>query len=81
MRIAVALVVAIGCGGAPRAVPAETCDAPEPGAAMTQAQCTCRDGNITLAVGRSVELHCDSGEVELGAVKLGDRAGWCCKRE
>ena len=75
-----ALGFALGCGGAPAAAPPRTCDAPEPGAAMTEAQCTCRGGNVTLAVGRSVELHCESGEVELAAVKLGDRDGWCCKR-
>lgn len=75
----VALGLVLGCGGAPPAAPAKTCAAPEPGAAMTESQCSCRGGNVTLAVGRSVELHCEPGEVELAMVKLGDRDGWCCK--
>jgi hypothetical protein len=77
-EILAAFLVTAACGSSPPAARPTTCDAPEPGAPMTEAQCTCRGGNVTLALGRAVELHCEPGEVELGVVRMGDRDGWCC---
>ena len=46
---------------------------------MSQAQCECREGRVVLSTGGSVELHCEADEHELGAAKIGERDGWCCK--
>jgi hypothetical protein len=78
MRAAL-LIVLFACGSTPKPPPKVGCDSPEPGQAMTQEQCTCRGGNVTLAKGASVDLHCEMGEVELATVKLGIEGGWCCK--
>lgn len=74
----IALVLA-ACGGKQPSPPKKQCDSPEAGQAMTEAMCTCEGGRIVLATGGSVELHCEADEHELGAAKLGDRDGWCCK--
>ncbi len=75
-----ALVFLIACGGStPPPAPKVGCDQPEPGQAMTKEQCTCREGRVSLSRGGSVELHCEQGEAELGAVRLGIEGGWCCK--
>jgi len=77
-----ALVFMLACGGPqPAAQPKAACDQPEPGQAMTREQCACRDGRLTLSNGRAVELHCEAGEVELGAVRIGVEGGWCCKAQ
>jgi len=77
---ALLLGLVISCGGSPPPKAKVTCDQPEPGQAMTEAQCTCREARVVLAVGRAVELHCDEpGEVDIGPVRIGDRDGWCCK--
>ncbi len=73
-------VFLIACGGSPPpAQPKAACDSPEPGQAMSPAQCTCREGRVTLAKGGSVEVRCELGEVELGNVLMGVDPGWCCK--
>lgn len=72
-------VLLVACGSPPKAPKPVGCDSPEPGQAMTKDQCSCRGGNITLAKGGAVELHCEPNEVELGTVKLGTEDGWCCK--
>ncbi|MEO8700276.1 MAG: hypothetical protein ABI867_09540 [Kofleriaceae bacterium] len=77
MRLLVCLVLA--CGGSPVAKQPKLCDQPEPGKPMTSAQCSCREGNVQLSVGRAVELHCEPGETELGTVLLDGKSGWCCK--
>jgi hypothetical protein len=73
------LILVLACGVSPAAKQPKLCDAPEPGQPLTGPQCTCRGGNVTLAVGGAVELHCEQGETELGPVKLDGRDGWCCK--
>ncbi|MBA2540049.1 MAG: hypothetical protein H0V17_10480 [Deltaproteobacteria bacterium] len=79
MRVLAVAVFLIACGSKPPPPQKKLCDAPEPGQAMTEAQCQCRDGRIVLSVPRAVELHCEADEHELGTAKLGDRDGWCCK--
>lgn len=73
------LVSILACGGKTSPSQHKMCDSPEPGQAMTEAQCSCRAGRIVLSNGKAVELHCEADEHELGAAKMGDREGWCCK--
>jgi hypothetical protein len=77
----VVFALLIGCGSSkpPPEKPVE-CEEPAAGQPMTEEMCTCRKGNVQLSIGRAVELHCEPGEVELGAVRLGDRDGWCCRQ-
>lgn len=79
MRTVLVLLISLGCGSKAPPPAKKMCDSPEPGQAMSQAQCECREGRIVLSTGGSVELHCEADEHELGAAKLGDRDGWCCK--
>jgi len=77
MRIV--LLFLIACGGKPAPEPKKLCDSPEPGQAMTQAQCECREARVVLSTGIAVEVHCEADERELGTAKIGERDGWCCK--
>lgn len=78
-----ALVFALGCGGSKPPAAPKNCEEPAPGQPMTNEMCTCRGGNVQLSIGAAVELHCEPGETELGAVRLtsdqGTRDGWCCR--
>lgn len=75
------LALLIACGSKPPPKQQKLCDSPEPGQAMSQAQCECRGGRVSLSMGdrRNVELHCEPDETELGTAKINDRDGWCCK--
>lgn len=76
---ALVLVVLIACGSKPPPKPAKQCETIPAGQAMTEAQCQCLDGRVTLALGKSVEVHCEADEHELGTAKIDNREGWCCK--
>ncbi len=79
MRSVLAVLVIAACGSKPPPPQKKLCDSPEPGQAMTQAQCECQEGRVVLAVGKAVELHCEADEHEIGTAKIDDREGWCCK--
>lgn len=78
MRLAL-LVVVVACGSKPPPQQAKQCEKAEPGATMTEAQCQCEGGRVTLSLGKAVEVHCEPDEHEIGTAKIGDREGWCCK--
>lgn len=79
MRGFLVLALLVACGSKPPPPQKAPCDSPEPGQAMTQAQCECRGGRVVLSTGGAVEVHCEADEHELGAATIGDRDGWCCK--
>ena len=76
---ALIVVVLIACGSKPPPEKPPVCDDPKPGEPMTEAMCTCRKGIVQLSIGAAVELHCEPGDDEVGAVRIGDRDGWCCR--
>jgi hypothetical protein len=78
-KVLVFAVFLIACGSTPPPKQKKLCDSPEPGQALSQAQCECREGRVVLSVGRAVEVHCEPDEHEIGSAKIGDRDGWCCQ--
>jgi hypothetical protein len=78
--VAVPALLLASCVKSPGpAAPAPECESPAAGEPMTEAMCSCRGGNVQLAIGRAVELHCEPDEVELGPIRIDERDGWCCR--
>ena len=76
---ALIVVLLVACGGKPPPAKPPVCEDPKPGEAMTEEMCKCRKGIVQLSNGAAVELHCEPGDDDIGAVRIGDRDGWCCR--